>query len=114
MGQDWFDSGGAGAAVDVSALLGEGCIGLVGRLLEHGCLVAFGVSRDGGALGCTITSDGRWRREWFREESELSTFLLGAATSLDSSPRDAQSPPASRGQRARNGVSRGRGGAGGG
>jgi hypothetical protein len=89
---DWFDVGGDGSACDVSALLSDNCIPVLVRCLEAGALVSLGVSRDGGALGATVTLDGRWRREWHREESELVTFLLGAATALET-------PSASSGQR---------------
>jgi hypothetical protein len=51
-----------------AAELLAGCVGL-------GALVSLGRTSDGGALGVTITLDGRWRREYFREVEPLIEWL---------------------------------------
>jgi hypothetical protein len=76
---DWLDQGTNGATVDVAALLDSKAAELAWRVVQAGALVSFGRTSDGGALGVTITSDGRWRREYFRTDDELIQFLEGAA-----------------------------------
>lgn len=82
MSNDWFEDGQATAAVDLPSLLDAGVVDAFCDVVRAGALVSVGMSRDGGALGVTVTSDGRWRREWFRESEALTTWLLGAATFL--------------------------------
>lgn len=75
---DWFDKAGSGSAVDVAAVLdSDGWGGLV-ECVALGALVALGTTRDGGALGVTVTVDGRWRREYFRDPSELTDWVAEA------------------------------------
>lgn len=75
---DWFDGGGSGKAVDVAALFdGPALDGLV-SIVQAGALLGLGTTSDGGALGVTVTVDGRWRREYFRDSEELLTWLAEA------------------------------------
>lgn len=83
MTDDWFSgSGGGGNRIDVRALLdsdgGEG----LGVLVEAGALVSMGLTRDGGALGVTVTVDGRWRREYFRDAEDLATWVSEAVPAV--------------------------------
>lgn len=76
---DWFDGAGAnGSRVDVPKLLdGPGGDG-IWELAGSGALVSLGLTRDGGALGITVTVDGRWRREYFRDPEELQVWVSEA------------------------------------
>lgn len=76
---DWLDEGTAGKAVDVAALLDSEAAPLAWRVVQAGALLSFGRTSDGGALGVTVTIDGRWRREYFRDTEELIEWLTGAA-----------------------------------
>lgn len=76
MADDWFEAGGAGNRVDVPALLdNDHVISAIGGMLDSGALVSLGTTSDGGALGFTVTVDGRWRREYFRDADELVAWL---------------------------------------
>lgn len=98
---DWFAANGAGKSVDVEALLDSGAPTVVASLVGLGALVSLGVTSDGGALGVTVTLDGRWRREYFRESEELVSWLLeaqqGVTAALDA--QDASSAPRTRPRR---------------
>jgi hypothetical protein len=73
---DWFDEGGTGNPVDIPALLdNEAVLEAIGQVLSAGALLSMGGTSDGGALGVTITVDGRWRREYFREAEELQSWF---------------------------------------
>ena len=72
---DWFDGDGAGSLVDVAALLDSGVYDLLRECVSVGALVSLGRTSDGGALGITITVDGRWRREYFRDAETAMTWL---------------------------------------
>jgi len=76
---DWLDEGASGSTVDVAALFDSKAAELAWRVVQAGALLSLGRTSDGGALGVTITSDGRWRREYFRTDDELVAFLEGAA-----------------------------------
>lgn len=102
---DWFDEGGSGSKVDVIALLdstgGEALI----ALMATGALVSVGLTRDGGALGVTVTVDGRWRREWFREADELQSWVSEALPAVRAAVEAAAaSSGAGNGQRRRRGL----------
>lgn len=89
---DWFEDGAAGAALDVPGMFTPSVLDAYLDVVRAGALVSVGLTSDGGALGVTVTSDGRWKREYFRDEDALSTWLLGAATYLTSgAPRSATS-----------------------
>jgi hypothetical protein len=79
MMDDWFDAGGNGSACDVVALFDSEAAGLLLGVISAGALVSLGTTSDGGALGVTITVDGRWRREYFRDSESLTDWLEGAA-----------------------------------
>jgi hypothetical protein len=76
---DWLDQGGTGSAVDVAALMDSAAGDLAWRVVAAGALLSFGRTSDGGALGVTVTIDGRYRREYFRNAEELTEWLTGAA-----------------------------------
>ncbi len=74
---DWFDEGGSGSPVDVQALLDHpGIQEHLAVIVAAGALVSLGTTSDGGALGLTITVDGRWRREYFRVSEDMRDWLL--------------------------------------
>lgn len=72
---EWFSSGGNGRTVDVAVLLDSKAANLLGEICNHGALVGLGTTRDGGALGVTVTVDGAYRREYFRDVDELMAWL---------------------------------------
>lgn len=92
----FFDEQGTGAAVDVAALMDSGIPEVLWRIVGAGALVSIGRTSDGGALGITVTLDGRWRREYFRDPEEAVDWLLRAAEAVEAAP-----PPASSGRRPR-------------
>lgn len=110
----WFDAGTSGGGVaDVSAVLDPAALDAIVRLVGRGALVSVGTTRDGGAVGVTVTYDGQWRREYFRDAVPLSEFLGGAEDQLDAwglaggSPPAASQRPGRRAQKARRGAAGG-------
>lgn len=95
---DWLDGGAGGRTVDVAALLDSKASELAWRVVQAGALLSFGRTSDGGALGVTVTIDGRWRREYFREADELVEWLDGAAVFAE---QQADAPDASSARRKR-------------
>lgn len=85
---DWLDQGAGGRSVDVPALMDSKCAELSWRVVAAGALLSFGRTSDGGALGVTVTIDGRWRREYFRDPEELADWLTGAADYAESIAED--------------------------
>lgn len=79
----WFDEAGHGSAVDVEALMDSGAPVLLWRIVTAGALVSIGRTSDGGSLGVTVTLDGAWRREYFRDSDELVDWLGRAAAAVD-------------------------------
>lgn len=70
--------GKSGADVDVAALMdGLGWQG-VRELVEAGALVGIALTSDGGALGVTVTVDGEWERDYFRDRDELLAWFAQA------------------------------------
>lgn len=95
----WFEEGGSGNPVDVEKLFDSGVPTLIAGIVSAGALVSIGRTSDGGALGITVTLDGRWRREYFRDSDEATDWLMGAHMAvLDEASR---TPPASSGRRPR-------------
>lgn len=93
MADDWFDGGGSGRAVDVAALLdGSGVAEALAEIVGLGALLSLGTTSDGGALGVTVTVDGRWRREYFRDVDELQGWLAEALPAVRAA---LEAPPAS-------------------
>lgn len=90
---DWLDEGTAGKAVDVAAVMDSDAATLAWRVVAAGALLSFGRTSDGGALGVTVTIDGRWRREYFRDTEELVGWLAGAADFAEAeAERESASP----------------------
>jgi len=79
---DWFNENGRGARLDVPALLDSECGELLHRLVGAGALVSIGLTSDGGALGVTVTVDGRWRRDYFRSSEDLGAWCAEAYPSV--------------------------------
>jgi hypothetical protein len=79
---DWFDGGGNGTPVDVPALLDSDITGVLFDCVALGALVSFGTTSDGGALGVTVTVDGRWRRAYVRSTAELEAFVSEAGPAV--------------------------------
>jgi hypothetical protein len=100
---DWFDQGASGATVDVVAMLDSRASDVLVAIVSYGALVSLGVTSDGGALGVTVTVDGRWRREYFRDVDALVDWLTDAAPAvkLACDARTASSVPRSRQRRTR-------------
>jgi hypothetical protein len=100
MAGDWFDGAGNGQSVDAVKILdskaGEGVHALVGA----GALVSMGLTSDGGALGVTVTVDGRWRREYFRDEDALLTWVAEALPAVEAA-RGSERPSGGQGSATR-------------
>lgn len=79
---DWFEEAGQGNPVDVLAVLDSRAPELMWAIVEAGALVSVGTTSDGGALGFTVTLDGRWRREYFRESEPLEAWLEEALVAV--------------------------------
>lgn len=99
MGSDWFDGAGQGGAIDVHAMVDLVPMKALLDVVELGALVSLGTTSDGGALGVTITVDGRWRREYFRESEGLLTWLAEAIPAVEAARSTADRPSTVRGQR---------------
>lgn len=97
---DWFDDGGTGSPVDVVALLDSDVPKLLGRCAMAGALVSFGTTSDGGAMSITVTLDGRWKRQYFRNSEEATDWLIGAveAVELEAERLAASQGPRNRGR----------------
>jgi hypothetical protein len=96
----WFDEAGNGQAADVAALMDSAAPDALWRLVQAGALVSIGSTSDGGALGVTVTLDGKWRREYFRDSADLCEWLGRAVIAVeDEAARP--TPPASSGRRTR-------------
>lgn len=97
----WLAGGGNGARVDVTELLGDQVAAkALCELVELGPLVSLGVTRDGGALGVTVTVDGEWRRDYFRNRDELLAWIAEAIPGVEEAMGDAR-PSAAPRKRAR-------------
>jgi hypothetical protein len=101
---DWFDAGGSGNPLDVLALMDSEQLQLaLAQVVEAGALLSLGLTSDGGALGVTVTVDGRWRREYVRDCEELAVWLSEAlpAVRTAAAARTASSASQGRGRRQR-------------
>jgi hypothetical protein len=70
--QTWSDfakSAGSGS-VDLPGMFTAQLVDAVVRCLDLGAFVSFGMSRDGGALGCTLIVDGEPVRKWWHSPDE--------------------------------------------
>lgn len=91
----WIDGGGNGSAVDVTELLDVAPTKAIAEIVQLGALVSLGTTSDGGALGVTVTVDGKWRRDYFRNVEELLAWLAEAVPGVEAamdSPRPSAAP----------------------
>lgn len=51
---------------------------LLVELVELGCLISIGASRDKGAVKVTVTVNGEYDFDWFRTDEELADWLREA------------------------------------
>lgn len=100
---DWFDSNGAGSPVDVPKMLDGLAAQGIAEMVAAGALVSLGTTSDGGALGMTVTVDGRWRREYFRDEDSLLAWMAEAVAAVHAAKGTSAPPsaPRSRSRRSR-------------
>lgn len=101
MGSRRFGDGvtGRGAVVPASDILSSENIERVHQLVDLGALVSLSRSRDGGAVSVTVTYDGEYEREWFREPAAATLQLDEWLGMIEDVARE--SPPAARAQRRR-------------
>lgn len=92
---DWFEAGGSGNPVDVSALLDSEAMQHLATMVAAGALVSIGTTSDGGALGVTVTVDGRYRREYFRDGQALWEWTEAAVEPVTEAARSARLASAS-------------------
>lgn len=102
---DWFEGGGNGSPVDVRALLDAECTSVLWDIVGLGALVSLGTTADGGALGVTVTVDGRWRRVYVRDTDDLAAYVSEAFPAVEAA---LGGPSASPGSRKRTRSARGR------
>lgn len=79
---DWFDGERSNALVDVVELMDGGAAVNLFRCVQNGALVSIGMTRDGGAVSVTVTLDGKWRREYFHDEDQLTLWTESAANAV--------------------------------
>lgn len=70
----WFEEGAGGDPVDVTAMLDSKAMDMLTHMVAQGALISLGTTSDRGALGVTVTVDGRWRREYFRDGEQLTLW----------------------------------------
>jgi hypothetical protein len=97
-GSDWFDAAGNGAAVDVHGVAGAAAVKPLLDIVEAGALLSLSTTSDGGALGVTVTVDGRFRREYFRDEEGLVAWLAEAVPAVEAAKSNGGPSPAPRGR----------------
>lgn len=61
--------------IDVPAILDSAIPALLAELVQAGTLVSLSSTRDGGALSVTITMEGEWVREYFRDSESAVEWL---------------------------------------
>lgn len=96
----WFDDAGNGSPVDVPVVMDSAAADLVWHIVQEGAMVSLGTTSDGGALGITVTLDGRWRREYFRESEGAVDWLGEAYQAVQAEPKG-QTASSGRRQRSR-------------
>lgn len=101
MATDWFDEAGNGSPVDVHEVVDGLPVAAMIDIVQCGALVSLGTTSDGGALGVTITRDGKYRREYFRDAAQLQAFLAEALAAVQDggSPARSSAAPRSRSRR---------------
>lgn len=93
---DWFEGGGSGSPVDVTALFDSEAAPLLLGIVTEGAMVSMGTTSDGGALAVTVTLDGKWRREYFRDSEALTVWLAQAGEAVQGQQRSTPASPGSR------------------
>lgn len=58
-------------------LLTADVVRAIANVVDAGALVSTGLSRDRGAQQVTVTFDGEWDREWFRDDASIVVWLEG-------------------------------------
>lgn len=97
----WFESSGRGKPVDVPTIMDSDCPTILWEIVQAGAMISLGTTSDGGALGVTVTLDGKWRREYFRETEDLRDWLLQAHEAVKSATDGGQTASAGPRKRAR-------------
>lgn len=69
------------------------------QLVDFGALVSLSRSRDGGAVSVTVTFDGTYEREWFRDAGAAALQLDEWLGLIEEAARER--PPAANAQRSR-------------
>lgn len=92
----WFDDEAGGSAVDVAVLMDSQVPDLLWQLVTDGALVSIGRTSDGGAVGVTVTLDGRWKRGYFRSVEDALDFLGPACTAVSEEAARLAASPGSR------------------
>lgn len=72
--------------VDAGALLRPAAGERVASIVQGGALVSIYRTRDGGALGVTVTLDGESEKEYFRDPDELLEWLTAVDEAVTSAP----------------------------
>lgn len=100
MAGSWLEGNGGGHAVDVVELLDAQVTKGLASIIAAGALLSLGTTSDGGALGITVTIDGKWRREYVRTSDELAAYLAEAVPAVEDLMAGSR-PSSGRQQRAR-------------
>jgi hypothetical protein len=77
-----FNGSTKGATVDTKSFLDSHIPERIAELLDMGVLVSLGTTRDRGAISITVTRDGEFDREYFRDSVEASEYLQRAADAI--------------------------------
>lgn len=97
-GRRFGEGGGSrGAEVPASEVVDDGNTKRILELVDLGALVSLSRSRDGGAVSVTVTFDGAYEREWFRDAAAATLQLDEWAGMIEDAARER--PPAANAQR---------------
>jgi hypothetical protein len=96
-------NGANGSRIEVSALLDSPLAQRIGTVVDLGCLVSVGTTRDRGALSITITYEGEWDREYFRSVDDAIAWLESAHAILSARGLGGSSQPPTTTQKPRRG-----------
>lgn len=69
-------------------------IARIHELVDLGALVSLSRTRDGQAVAVTVTWDGEWERQWFRDVAEAQLALDEWAGMIEELARAGKPPPA--------------------
>jgi hypothetical protein len=93
-----------GSVIDVEAFFDSDVGRSLARIVNLGCLVSIGSTRDGGAIAINITHDGDWDKEYFRAAADATDWLdraYAVLTQRGLTPRNGDRPPAEKARRSR-------------